>query len=46
MNEREIALYILMDIFKLDAYNNIALRNALNAHPDMRNVKRLLLQKL
>ena len=46
MNEREIALYILMDVFKDGGYNNIALRKALNAHPEMTMYKRLSLQKL
>ena len=39
MNEREIALYILMDIFIDGGYNNIAVRKALIAHPEMTNVQ-------
>ena len=46
MNEREIALYILMDIFKDGGYNNIALRKALNAHPEMTNVQKAFVTEI
>ena len=46
MNEREIALYILMDVFKDGGYNNIALRKALNAHPEMTNVQKAFVTEI
>ena len=42
MNEREI----LMDVFKDGGYNNIALRKALNAHPEMTNVQKAFVTEI
>lgn len=46
MNEREIALYILIDVFKEGEYNNIALRKTLNAHKDMTNIQKAFVTEL
>lgn len=46
MKEREIALFILMDIFEEGAYNNIILRKTLNKHEDLTSVQKAFVTEL
>lgn len=46
MKEREIALFILMDIFDEGAYNNIILRKTLSAHEELTSVQRAFITEL
>lgn len=46
MKEREIALFILMDIFETGAYNNIALRKTLNRHSELTSVQKAFVTEL
>lgn len=46
MKEREIALFILMDIFQEGAYNNIILRKTLNTHTELTSVQKAFVTEL
>lgn len=46
MKEREIALFILVDIFEEGAYNNIMLRKTLNAHSELSSVQKAFITEL
>lgn len=46
MKEREIALFVLMDIFEEGAYNNIILRKTLNKHSELTSVQRAFITEL
>lgn len=46
MNEREIAVFILMDIFNERAYNNIILRKTLNSHSELTPVQKAFITEL
>lgn len=46
MKEREIALFILMDILEDGAYNNIILRKTLNKHKELTSVQKAFITEL
>jgi len=46
MNERQIAISVLMEISEKNAYNNIALRRALDAHPNSKQMQRAFVTEL
>lgn len=46
MKEREIALFILSDIFEEGAYNNIVLRKTLNKHEELSSVQKAFVTEL
>ncbi|MBQ7265437.1 MAG: 16S rRNA (cytosine(967)-C(5))-methyltransferase RsmB [Firmicutes bacterium] len=46
MNEREIAVFILTDIFSEKAYNNIILQKTLSKHPELSNEGRAFVTEL
>lgn len=46
MKEREIALFILMDIFEEGAYNNIILRKTLQKHSELTSVQKAFVTEL
>lgn len=46
MKEREIALFILIDIFEEGAYNNIILRKTLNKHEELTSVQKAFITEL
>lgn len=46
MKEREIALFILMDILEDGAYNNIILRKTLNKHEELTSVQKAFITEL
>lgn len=46
MKEREIALFILIDIFNERAYNNIILRKTLNNHSELTSVQKAFVTEL
>lgn len=46
MKEREIALFILMDIFEEGAYNNIILRKTLQKHSELTSIQKAFVTEL
>lgn len=46
MNEREIAIFILSDIFEEGAYNNIVLRKTLSRHNELSSVQKAFVTEL
>ncbi len=46
MKEREIAVFVLMDILGEGAYNNIILRKALNSHKELNGVQKAFITEL
>lgn len=46
MKEREIALFILIDIFEEGAYNNIILRKTLNSHSELTSMQKAFVTEL
>ena len=44
--EREIAVYILIDIFEQNAYNNIILRKALSEHTELNKIQKSFITEL
>ncbi len=46
MKEREIAVFILIDIFEEGAYNNIILRKTLNKHTELSSVQKAFITEL
>ncbi len=46
MKEREIALFVLMDILQESAYNNIILRKTLNEHSELNGVQKAFITEL